>query len=86
MVRLTAREKRRVDRQICANVLFGLCVERVESPDKESCCTDFAVAIYPGHLSLSEDGPGLNPDIGRHISRQTPPTFLLQNEDDGADV
>jgi acetyl esterase/lipase len=57
----------------------------VDAADKESCRPDFAVAIYPGHLSLSEDGPGLNPDIDRHISRQTPPTFLLQNEDDDVD-
>jgi len=57
----------------------------VDAADKESCRPDFAVAIYPGHLSLSEDGPGLNPDIDRHISRQAPPTFLLQNEDDDID-
>ena len=57
----------------------------VDAGDKESCRPDFAVAIYPGHLSLSENGPGLNPDIDRHISRQTPPTFLLQNEDDHVD-
>jgi acetyl esterase/lipase len=57
----------------------------IDAADKESCRPDFAVAIYPGHLSLSEDGPGLNPDIDSHISRQTPPTFLLQNEDDDVD-
>ena len=57
----------------------------VDAADRESCRPDFAVAIYPGHLSLSEDGPGLNPDIDRNISRQTPPTFLLQNEDDYVD-
>jgi acetyl esterase/lipase len=57
----------------------------VDAADKESCRPDFAVAIYPGHLSLSEDGTRLNPDIDRHISRQAPPTFLLQNEDDDVD-
>jgi acetyl esterase/lipase len=57
----------------------------VDAADKESCRPDFAVAIYPGHLSLSDDGPGLNPDIDSHISRQTPPTFLQQNEDDDVD-
>ena len=57
----------------------------VDAADKESCRPDFAVAIYPGHLSLSDDGPGLNPDIKSHISRDTPPTFLLQNEDDNID-
>jgi acetyl esterase/lipase len=57
----------------------------VDAADRESCRPDFAVAIYPGHLSLSEDGPGLNPDIANHISHNTPPTFLLQNEDDHVD-
>ena len=55
----------------------------VDAADKESCRPDFAVAIYPGHLSLAENSLGLNPDI--HITRQTPPTFLLQNEDDPVD-
>jgi acetyl esterase/lipase len=57
----------------------------VDAADRESCRPDFAVAIYPGHLSLAEDSFGLNPDIASHISRQTPPTFLLQNEDDHVD-
>ncbi|MGH9774114.1 MAG: alpha/beta hydrolase [Candidatus Acidiferrales bacterium] len=79
----------------------------VDAADNESCRPDFAVAIYPGHLSLSaaewdadqgakkfvirkpaHETPadkeyGLNPDI--HVTRQTPPTFLLQNEDDHVD-
>ncbi len=57
----------------------------VDVADKESCRPDFAVAIYPGHLSLTDDGPGLNPDIRTRITRQTSPTFLLQNEDDEVD-
>jgi acetyl esterase/lipase len=55
----------------------------VDAADKESCRPDFAVAIYPGHLSLAADSLELNPDI--HVTRQTPPTFLLQNEDDPVD-
>jgi acetyl esterase/lipase len=57
----------------------------VDAADKESCRPDFAVAIYPGHLSLAADSFALNPDIRTHITRQTPPTFLLQNEDDDVD-
>lgn len=57
----------------------------VDAADKESCRPDFAVALYPGHLSLAENSIALNPDILSHISRQTPPTFLLQNEDDHVD-
>jgi acetyl esterase/lipase len=55
----------------------------VDAADKESCRPDFAVAIYPGHLSLAANSLGLNPDI--HVTGQTPPTFLLQNEDDPVD-
>jgi acetyl esterase/lipase len=76
----------------------------VDAADKESCRPDFAVAIYPGHLSLSaaewdanqgakkfvvshpanaDKELSLNPDIP--VTRQTPPTFLLQAEDDHVD-
>jgi len=57
----------------------------VDAADKESCRPDFAVSLYPGHLSLAEDSLALNPDIRTHITAQTPPTFLLQNEDDPVD-
>jgi acetyl esterase/lipase len=57
----------------------------VDAADRESCRPDFAVAIYPGHLSIADNSIALNPDIRDHITRQTPPTFLLQNEDDGVD-
>jgi acetyl esterase/lipase len=57
----------------------------IDAADKESCRPDFAVALYPGHLSLADNSIALNPDIRAHITRQTPPTFLLQNEDDNVD-
>ena len=57
----------------------------VDAADKESCRPDFAVAIYPGHLSLADNSFALNPDIDSHITHNTPPTFLLQNEDDHVD-
>ena len=57
----------------------------VDAADQESCRPDFAVAIYPGHLSLAENSFGLNPDIDLNVTRQTPPTFLLQDEDDQVD-
>ena len=79
----------------------------VDAADKESCRPDFAVPIYPGHLSLSaaewdatrgtrkfvirrpehetaaDRQFGLNPDIP--VTPHTPPTFLLQAEDDHVD-
>ncbi|HEY6413588.1 MAG TPA: alpha/beta hydrolase [Edaphobacter sp.] len=58
----------------------------VDAADKESCRPDFAVPIYPGHLWIAANVSGdygLNPDI--HVTSRTPPTFLLQNEDDQVD-
>jgi acetyl esterase/lipase len=52
----------------------------VDAADKESCRPDFAVALYPGHLRI---GFALSPDIP--VTRQTPPTFLLQAENDDVD-
>jgi acetyl esterase/lipase len=76
----------------------------VDAADQQSCRPDFAVSIYPGHLSLSaaewdakptsgkvavhhpvtsEEQLDLNPEIP--VTRRTPPTFLLQAEDDHVD-
>lgn len=52
----------------------------MDAADKESARPDFAMAIYPGHLA--ESG-GLNPNVP--VTRDTPPTFLVQAEDDGVD-
>src|SRR5213080_2243539 len=55
----------------------------VDAADKESCRPDFAVALYPGHLAVRETDFALNPAI--HVTNHTPPTFLLQAEDDPTD-
>jgi len=60
----------------------------VDAADKLSCRPDFAIAIYPGHLSFGDKElaqPKLNPDIRAHLTAQAPPTFILQNEDDHVD-
>jgi len=55
----------------------------VDAADKESCRPDFAVAIYPGHLWIDDKKFELNPNVP--VSGKTPPTFLLQDEDDHVD-
>jgi acetyl esterase/lipase len=56
----------------------------VDEADKESCRPDFAVALYPGHLWMQDENKFvLNPDI--KVTKQTPPTFLLQAENDNVD-
>ena len=53
----------------------------VDAADRESARPDFAMAIYPGHLAL-ENGR-LNPNVP--VTRDTPPTFIVQAEDDDED-
>ncbi len=55
----------------------------VDAADSESCRPDFAVALYPGHLWVDDNSFTLNPNVP--VTGQTPPTFLLQAEDDHVD-
>jgi acetyl esterase/lipase len=55
----------------------------VDAADKVSCRPDFAAALYPGHLWISDKKFELNPDVP--VTHQTPPTFLLQAENDPVD-
>ncbi len=56
----------------------------VDAADKESCRPDFAVALYPGHLWIGSEKWELNPAVP--VTNQTPPTFLLQAENDNVDT
>jgi acetyl esterase/lipase len=57
----------------------------VDDADKESCRPDFGVAVYPGHMLENTSKPfQLNPYVP--ITKQTPPTFLVQAEDDPVDT
>jgi acetyl esterase/lipase len=53
----------------------------VDAADKESARPDFAMPIYPGHLTTG-DGK-LNSNVP--VSSETPPTFLVQAENDYVD-
>lgn len=64
----------------------------LDDADKLSSRPDFAIALYPGHLWANEDEDRatrneadmtLRPDIT--VSANTPPTFLVQAEDDHVD-
>ena len=64
----------------------------VDAADTLSCRPDFAIALYPGHLWVHEDDNhatrdesdlSLRPDIT--VLSNTPPTFLLQAENDDVD-
>ncbi len=53
--------------------------EPIDAADKESCRPDFAVIIYPGGV-VDQSKEKLRPDI--RVSKETPPTFLAQSNDD----
>ena len=57
---------------------------RVDAADDESCRPDFAIVIYPGYLAVAEKGMEFNPEIP--VTAETPPTFLVQAEDDPVHV
>ncbi len=66
-----------------SNLFARRLYKPVDAADKESCRPDFAVAVYPGHLSVHGSTTALNPNI--HVTKQTSPTFLVQAEDDNVD-
>jgi acetyl esterase/lipase len=53
--------------------------EAVDESDQVSCRPDFAMLIYPAYL-IRQKGPDLEPELT--VSSNTPPTFLVQTEDD----
>jgi acetyl esterase/lipase len=55
----------------------------VDAADSTSCRPDFAIALYPGHLAIRGRLFTMNPDI--RVTGRTPPTLLIQAEDDPVD-
>jgi acetyl esterase/lipase len=58
--------------------------DSVDAADQLSCRPDFAVVIYPGYLALAEQNMATNPEI--QPTAQTPPTIIVQAEDDPVHV
>ena len=58
--------------------------DAVDDSDKESCRPDFAVIVYPGYLALAEQNFAPNPEI--RVTEKTPPSFIVQAEDDPVHV
>jgi len=54
-----------------------------DDADKAPCRPDFTILIYPAYLT-GEDHTSLAPEL--KVSAQTPPTFLVQTEDDPVHV
>ena len=58
--------------------------EPVDAADKFSRRPDFAVLIYPAYLTVKDEGDKIAPDLP--VSARTPPSFLVQAEDDNVRV
>jgi acetyl esterase/lipase len=56
----------------------------IDVADRLSCRPDFAVIVYPGYLVIAEQNFAANADI--HPTEQTPPSFIVQAEDDPVHV
>lgn len=56
----------------------------IDAADKENSRPDFAIALYPGHMRVEDKQMVLNPNI--HFTKETPPTFIVQAEDDPQDT
>jgi acetyl esterase/lipase len=54
-----------------------------DDADRASCRPDFVILIYPAYLT-QEDRTSVAPEL--KLSSQTPPTFLVQTEDDPVHV
>jgi acetyl esterase/lipase len=58
--------------------------EPVDDADQVSCRPDFSMPIYPAYLVLKDQDDKLAPEL--NVTANTPPTFLVQAEDDGIGV
>ncbi len=58
--------------------------EAVDAPDGYSSRPDFVLLIYPAYLTIEKENYKVAPELP--ISSSTPPTFLVQTQDDGIKV
>ncbi|MBX3744103.1 MAG: alpha/beta hydrolase [Verrucomicrobiae bacterium] len=58
----------------------GRLYERVDAADDRSFRPDFAVLVYPGYLTVREEGDRVAPELP--VSGETAPTFLVMTQDD----
>ncbi|MEO8171424.1 MAG: alpha/beta hydrolase [Sediminibacterium sp.] len=55
-----------------------------DEADKINCRPDFVALIYPAYLTVKEKGDAIAPELP--VNSNTPPTFLVQTQDDGVRV
>jgi acetyl esterase/lipase len=67
-----------------SNIYDKRVYDPIDAADQLSSKPDFSAVIYPGYLALAEQNFVLNPAI--RPTADTPPTFILQAEDDPVHV
>ena len=58
--------------------------DAIDAADQQNCRPDFAFIIYPGYLANAAQNMAANADI--NPTDKTPPTFIVQAEDDPVHV
>jgi len=56
----------------------------VDAADDLSCRPDFTLLIYPAYLTIPEHGDAIAPELP--VSSDTPPTFIVETQDDNVRV
>lgn len=52
----------------------------VDAADDQSCRPDFTILVYPAYLTNKDAGDQISPELS--VTKDTPPAFLVQTEDD----
>jgi acetyl esterase/lipase len=68
---------------VAATTTMPRIYKPVDAIDQTSVRADFGMALYPGHLWTDESRFVLDPGVP--VNAHTPPTFIVQNEDDPVD-
>jgi acetyl esterase/lipase len=56
----------------------------LDDADKQGCRPDFTMLIYPAYLTVKTNGDQIAPELT--VTSNTPPTFLVQTQDDSVRV
>ncbi len=58
--------------------------DAVDAADSVSSRPDYTILIYPAYLTVKDEGDKVAPEL--KVTKDTPPAFLVQAEDDGVRV
>ena len=65
---------------LASNTYDKRTYQQVDAADEVSCRPDFTILVYPAYLIDEKEAGKLAPEI--MVTEKTPPTFIMQTEDD----